>query len=173
MIFNLLVKKRVIVTRELVTVRVIRRIHGYQTKEGCIPHDDKTAEYFGFENTEQFTKHLQNYFKSERVTKVQHVWASACTIWYLRYVAVDHRQEWVGIHDKAFEYLKAQCNDSGLENEVLECAKKFIIERYQVDKESIEADRSFAEAIKNKEKAIEEEAAEKKRQELLGLYFFF
>jgi hypothetical protein len=154
----------------MVTIRVVHRISSYQDKNGCIPLDNKTAEYFGFENTEQFTKQLQTYFKSERVKKVQHVWASACVIWYLRYVALDYRHEWVDVHDKASEYLIAQCGDLELENEISECAKKFIVDRYKVDKESIESDRSFATAIKDKEKIIREHNME--NQAALGLYLY-
>jgi len=157
------VKKRVIITRKIVNIRVVRRIRSYQTKEGSIPLNNKTAEYFGFDSTEEFTKQLQTYFKSERVKKVEHVWASACIIWYLRYVALDYRNDWLDVFDKTSEYLSAQCNDSELEDEVLECARKFISERCQVDKESIEADKSFAVAIQNKKEIIRQA----KEQELL------
>uniref|UniRef100_U9TJE5 C2 domain-containing protein n=1 Tax=Rhizophagus irregularis (strain DAOM 181602 / DAOM 197198 / MUCL 43194) TaxID=747089 RepID=U9TJE5_RHIID len=62
------VKKRVIITRKLVTIRVIRRIHVYQTQDGAIPLD-KTAELLGFENTEDLKKELQTYFKSGKLDK--------------------------------------------------------------------------------------------------------
>ncbi|CAB5365167.1 unnamed protein product [Rhizophagus irregularis] len=67
------VKKRVIITRKLVTIRVIRRIHVYQTQDRAIPLD-KTAELLGFENTEDLKKELQTYFKSESVKKVERLW---------------------------------------------------------------------------------------------------
>ncbi|PKY15242.1 hypothetical protein RhiirB3_520262 [Rhizophagus irregularis] len=91
------VKKRVIITRKLVTIRVIRRIHVYQTQDGAIPLD-KTAELLGFENTEDLKKELQTYFKNYRI-------------------------EWIDIFNKASEYLSIQFNDLGLESDVLECAK--------------------------------------------------
>ena len=70
---------------------------------------------------------------------------------YLRFVALDYRNEWIDVFNKASEYLRVQCNnDSGLEDEVLECARKFIFERYHVDKESVEADSSFDLVLKNK-----------------------
>ena len=139
----------------MVNIRVVRRIHNYQIQDGSIPLNNKTAEYFGFDSTEDFTKQLQTYFKSERVNKVEHLQASTCIIWYLRYVALDYCNEWISIFDKASENLRVQCNDSGLEDEVLECARKFIFERYQVDKESVEADNSFVWTLKNKKYATQ------------------
>jgi len=40
----------------MVNIRVVRRIHNYQIQDGSIPLNNKTAEYFGFDSTEDFTK---------------------------------------------------------------------------------------------------------------------
>ncbi|CAB4486197.1 unnamed protein product [Rhizophagus irregularis] len=104
------VKKRVIITRKLVTIRVIRRIHVYQTQDGAIPLD-KTAELLGFENTEDLKKELQTYFKSGK----------------------HYRIEWIDIFNKASEYLSIQFNDLGLESDVLEYEvedSKYITQTY-------------------------------------------
>jgi hypothetical protein len=165
---NFLVEQRVIITRKLVTIRVVRRIHAYQTQDGGIPLNDKSAELFGFENIEDFKKELQIYFKSENVKKVEHLWASACIIWYLRYVALDYRNEWLNSFEKTSEYLRVQCNDSKLEEEVLECAREFIYKRYQVDKESVEDDKRFAVTLSKKKEIIQKEKDDE--AVVLGLY---
>ena len=64
-------------------------------------------------------------------------------MWYLRLVAVDHRVEWESSYKRSYTWLSAQINDAKLEQEVHEFAKTYIIERYQVDNESIKADASF------------------------------
>ncbi|CAG8486360.1 2534_t:CDS:10, partial [Funneliformis caledonium] len=163
--------KREIITRKSITSRKVRYILNYQTKAGSVPLNNKTTEFFGFESTEEFTKELQTHFHSESVTKVhQDVWVTASTIWFLRYVAVDFRQNWVKVYDQASEYLRVQCNgDSKLEQEILESARNFIIKRHQVDKTSIEDDNSFASAVENKQKAIQRDEVEQKRQELIRL----
>jgi len=56
---------------------------------------------------------------------------------------VDHRVEWESSYKRSYAWLSAQINDAKLEQEVHEFAKTYIIERYQVDKESITLDASF------------------------------
>ncbi|CAB4413736.1 unnamed protein product [Rhizophagus irregularis] len=152
--------KRFILTRKMVTIRIVRRILAYQTQDGNIPLNNKTAELLGFENAEDLKKELQTYFKSENVKKVEHLWASACIIWYLRYVALDYRNDWLKSFEKTSEYLRVQCNDSKLEQEVLDCAKEFIRKRYQVDNESVEEDNKFALTLSRKKELIAKEKEE-------------
>ncbi|CAG8835539.1 20637_t:CDS:2, partial [Cetraspora pellucida] len=137
--------KQTIITRKHITIRYIHTLIGHQDDDGCVVLNEKVADYYGFKSVEECLQHLRKYFKTERVTKFHHnVWVTACTIWYLRLIAVDHRHEWIANYEKSSKWLTRQCNgDTNLENEIMECAKKFIIERYEVDKEAIEADDSF------------------------------
>ncbi|CAG8779659.1 19414_t:CDS:2, partial [Cetraspora pellucida] len=137
--------KPTIITRKHIIIRYIRKLIGHQNDNGCVVLNKKVADYYGFKSVEEFLQHLRKYFKTERVTKLHHnVWVTACTIWYLRLIAVDHRHEWIANYEKSSKWLTRQCNgDTNLENEIMECGKKFIVERYEVDKEAIEADYSF------------------------------
>ena len=56
---------------------------------------------------------------------------------------MDHRVVWESSYNRSYAWLSTQINDAKLEQEVHEFAKTFIIERYQVDKESITLDASF------------------------------
>jgi len=72
-------------------------------------------------------------------------------------VAVDYRNDWLDSYDKAYLWLKLQFkNDAQLEREVFESAKKFVVERYEVDKdkEVYKVDESFVSAQAEKEKVL-------------------
>ncbi|CAG8444906.1 4173_t:CDS:10, partial [Scutellospora calospora] len=159
--------KHTIITRKFITIRYIRTLINHQNEDGCIVLNEKVADYYGFKSVKVFLKHLKKYFKTERVTKIHYnVWVTACTIWYLRLVAVDHRLEWISNYEKLSEWLTKQCNgDTELENEIMRCARDFIVSRYEVDKDAIEADNSFITAVKTKDVARKEEENETKRRE--------
>jgi len=77
----------------------------------------------------------------------------------MRLVAVDYRADWTERYSWSYVWLKAQINqDAQLEKEIFESAKKWVIERYQVDKEVLVADDSF---VKNKTKLTEAENEKK------------
>ncbi|CAG8611584.1 1530_t:CDS:2, partial [Cetraspora pellucida] len=158
--------KPTIITRKHINIRYIHTLIGHQDDDGCVVLNEKVADYYGFKSVDECLQHLRKYFKTERVTKFHHnVWVTACTIWYLRLIAVDHRHEWIANYEKSSKWLTRQCNgDTNLENEIMECAKKFIVERYAVDKEAIEADESFIAAVKTKDEAIKQEKIAEKRR---------
>ncbi|CAG8539279.1 12049_t:CDS:2, partial [Cetraspora pellucida] len=151
--------KQAIITRKNMNFRYIRALTGHQDDDGCVVLNKKVADCYGFKSVDEFLQHLRKYFKTERVTKLHHnILVTACTIWYLRLVAVDHRQEWITNYEKLSKWLTKQCNeDTAFEYEVMECAKKFIVSRYEVDNEAIEADKSFVAAIKTRDIAMKEE----------------
>ncbi|CAG8725754.1 3161_t:CDS:2, partial [Racocetra persica] len=158
--------KHTIITRKVITIRHIRTLTNHQDDDGCIALNEKVAEYYGFKSVDECLQHLRKFFKTERITKLHHnVWVTACTIWYLRLVAVDHRPDWVANYEKSSSWLTKQCNgDTNLENEIMECAKNFVVQRYQVDKEAIAADNSFVAAVKTKDEAIRQEKIVEKRR---------
>ncbi|CAG8814261.1 16423_t:CDS:2, partial [Gigaspora rosea] len=79
--------------------------------------------------------------------------------------AVDHRHEWIANYEKSSEWLTKQfIGDTSLEKEIYECARIFVVSRYEVEKYAINADNSFVAAIRTKDDAIEEEKNELKRQ---------
>ncbi|CAG8589293.1 862_t:CDS:10, partial [Diversispora eburnea] len=164
--------KKIIVTRKTITVRFIRRIVRYQAEDGSIALNENVANFYGFQSEDEFINHLKKYFKTERVTKLHiNVWVTACTIWYLRLVATDHNNEWSQNYEKSLEWLVKQCKeDTKLENEIFDCAKKFVVERYQVDKEAEEADRRFIKAFENKEIARKNEKDNQIRSDKNVLY---
>ncbi|CAG8818527.1 16713_t:CDS:2, partial [Gigaspora margarita] len=151
--------KFTIINRKIITIQHVRTLLSHQTDDGCIILNEKVAEYFGFKNVDECSQHLRKHFKTERVSKLhQNAWVTACIVWYLRLVAVDHRHEWIANYEKSSEWLKKQCNgDAALEKEINECARRFVVPRYEVDQDAIEADNSFIAAIKTKDAAIEEE----------------
>ncbi|CAG8713061.1 4588_t:CDS:2, partial [Gigaspora rosea] len=158
--------KATIINRKIITIRHVRTLLSNQSDDGCVVLDEKVAEYFGFKSVDECLQHLRKHFKTERVSKLhQNAWVTACVVWYLRLVAVDHRHEWIANYEKSSEWLKKQCNgDAVLEKEINECARNLVMSRYEVDKDAIEADNSFVAAIKTKDVAIEEEKNELKRQ---------
>ncbi|RIB17643.1 hypothetical protein C2G38_2037579 [Gigaspora rosea] len=94
--------------------------------------------------------------------------------WYLRLVAVDHRHEWIANYEKSSEWLTKQfIGDTSLEKEIYECARIFVVSRYEVEKYAINADNSFVAAIRTKDDAIEEEKNELKRQKKVIVLFYF
>ncbi|CAG8437102.1 2128_t:CDS:10, partial [Scutellospora calospora] len=137
--------KQTIITRKIITIRYICTLIAHQNKDGYILLNEKVADYYGFKSVDEFILYLKKYFKTEHVTKVHYnVWVTACTIWYLRLVAVDHRLEWISNYEKLSEWLTKQYNgDTELENEIMRCAREFIVSRYEVDKDAIEIDNSF------------------------------
>ncbi|CAG8564968.1 9875_t:CDS:10, partial [Dentiscutata erythropus] len=158
--------KQTIITRKVITIRHVRTLLSHQSDDGCIELNEKVAEFFGFKSVDEFKQHLEKHFKTERVNKLHHnAWVTACVVWYLRLVALDHRHEWIGNYEKSSEWLKKLCKgDTALESEINDCAKKFIISRYEVDNDAIEADTSFIAAIKTKDAAIAEEKNEIRRR---------
>ncbi|CAG8815189.1 12275_t:CDS:2, partial [Gigaspora rosea] len=134
--------KVTIINRKINTIRHVRTLLTHQSYDGCVVLNEKVAEYFGFKSVDEFLQYLRKYFKTERVSKLhQNVWVTACVVWYLRLVAVDHRQEWIANYEKSSEWLTKQFNgDIILEKEIYECARIFVISRHEVDKEAIEAD---------------------------------
>ncbi|CAG8823504.1 4495_t:CDS:2, partial [Racocetra persica] len=114
--------KQAIITRKNINIRYIRTLIGHQDEDGCVALNEKVANYYGFESVDEFVRFLRKYFKTERVTKLHHdVWVTACTIWYLRLVAVDHRQEWIDNYERSSQWLAKQYNgDDALENEIME-----------------------------------------------------
>lgn len=96
----------------------------------------------------------------------ENVWITAVTIHYWRLVAIDHRKEWYSCYEKADEWLRVQCkHDAVVLKEIHECARKLVIERYQVDQESLQVDRSF-EQTEEKKVELKQKAKKKERQEL-------
>ncbi|RHZ51819.1 hypothetical protein Glove_469g43 [Diversispora epigaea] len=164
--------KKEIVTRKNITVRFIRCIIKYQVEDGSIALNEKVANFYAFQSEDEFIKHLKNYFKTELVTKLHiNIWVAACTIWYLRLVAIDYSNEWSRNYEKLSEWLVKQYKeDTQLVNEILECAKKFVVERYQVDKEAEEADRRFVSAYATKEIARQNEKDNQVRSDKNALY---
>ncbi|CAG8810959.1 30816_t:CDS:2, partial [Gigaspora margarita] len=158
--------KVTIINRKIITIRHVRTLLSHQSDDGCVVLNEKVAEYFGFKSVDECLHHLRKHFNKERVSKLhQNAWTTACVVWYLRLVAVDHRHEWIANYEKSSEWLKQQCNgNAALEKEINECARRFVVSRYEVDKNAIEADNSFVVAIKTKDVAIEEEKNDLKRQ---------
>ncbi|CAG8453199.1 5634_t:CDS:10 [Paraglomus occultum] len=146
-----------IITRKTITIRIVRHFLTYQTTEGRYSLNDKIAAFYGFESTTKFTEHLRKHFKSDRVKKVHiDVWVTAVTLWYMRLVAVDYRADWSERYNSSYVWLKRQIDqDAQLETEIFESAKKWVVERYEVDKEAIAADDSFVKEQENKTKIIE------------------
>jgi hypothetical protein len=90
---------------------------------------------------------------------------TAITIYYFRLVAVDHRQEWINQYERAYGWLKLQLNgDEKLEMEVLECARKLVVERYQVDKDAFTADESFVKTREHKVEIIQKAKEQQAQQ---------
>ncbi|CAG8473033.1 16323_t:CDS:10, partial [Dentiscutata erythropus] len=126
--------KQTIITRKVITIRHVRTLLSHQSDDGCVELNEKVAEFFGFKSVDEFLQHMQKHFKTERVSKPHHnAWVTVCVVWYLRFVALDHRHEWIGNYEKSSEWLKKLCKgDTALEKEINDCAKKFIISRYEM-----------------------------------------
>jgi hypothetical protein len=140
-----------IITRQSITVRHVRRFVTYQEKDGHFTVNDNTCSFYGFESQQQCIETLKKSFGSKDVAKLDsNIFITAITLYYWRFVAVDHQKEWYQQYDKAEAWLIAQLNDEKLVEQVHACARKLVIDRYKVDRESIHADESFANARKNK-----------------------
>ncbi|CAG8462401.1 6009_t:CDS:10 [Racocetra fulgida] len=114
--------------------------------DGCVALNEKIADYYGFKSVDEFLQHLQKYFNAE--------------------LAVDYRQEWITNYEKSSNWLTRQYNgDIALENEIMDCAKKFIVSRYEVDNEAIEADNGFISIIKNRDAVIKVEREREAKKE--------
>ncbi|CAG8784495.1 2521_t:CDS:2, partial [Acaulospora morrowiae] len=87
-----------------ITIRTVKRVISYQNEDGCVDLNEKVAKFYGFQSVEEFKKHLMKYFKTERVTKLHiNIWVTAYTIWYLRLVTYNYRQEWIQPYEKSYE----------------------------------------------------------------------
>ncbi|GES77937.1 hypothetical protein GLOIN_2v1539725 [Rhizophagus clarus] len=98
--------------QEIIQTRTISEITEPELEEVLCPN----SWYWRKHCLRDFKKEFQTYLKNESVKEIEHLWASASS-----------------------EYLRVQCNDLKLEV-VLESAREFIYDRYQVDKESVEND---------------------------------
>ena len=138
----------------------------HQSESGAFSLNEKTANFYGFETSDEFSASLKKHFVSERVKKVDNqVWITAVTLWYWRLVAVDHKHDWLDRYDLAYAWLKHHLqNDAQLEKEVLESAKKFVVERYKVEKDVFTIDESFVSAQKEKEEVLEKVRKEEKER---------
>ena len=128
--------------------------------------NEKTAGFYGFKTSDAFSISLKKYFVSERVSKVDsQVWVTAVTLWYWRLVAVDYKHDWLDRYDKAHAWLKLHLKgDAQLEEEILESAKKFVVEKYKVEKEVFAIDESFVSAQKEKKKVLKKVKKEEKKR---------
>jgi len=160
------VTTKTILTRKAITSRTVKRFFVHQSESGAFSLNEKTAGFYGFETSDAFSVSLKKYFVSERVKKVDHqVWVTAVTLWYWRLVAVDYKHDWVERYDRAYAWLKLHLqNDAQLEREILESAKKFVIERYAVEKEVFAIDESFASAQKEKVEVLEKVRKEEEKR---------
>ncbi|GBB87022.1 hypothetical protein RclHR1_13490001 [Rhizophagus clarus] len=96
--------------QEIIQTRTISEITEPELEEVLCPN----SWYWRKHCLRDFKKEFQTYLKNESVKEIEHLWATS-------------------------EYLRVQCNDLKLEV-VLESAREFIYDRYQVDKESVEND---------------------------------
>src|SRR6185312_15848518 len=94
---------------------------------------------YEYKNSGEFSADLEDYFSSGRMNDIEdRIRATAVTLQYWELVAADFRNDWYNSSVKARSWLRSQLqNDIQLEKEVLECARKFIAERYEVDDESV------------------------------------
>ncbi|CAG8590845.1 8050_t:CDS:2, partial [Racocetra fulgida] len=106
----------------------------------------------------------------EIITPVKHtiITRKVVTVRHIR-TLTNHQDDdgCVVLNEKVAEYYGFK--NTNLENEIMECAKKFVVDRYDVDKEAIAADNSFIAAVKTKDEAIKQEKISEKRR-LTGMF---
>lgn len=137
--------KVTVITREHVTKTLVKRYFDYYKEdEGRFCLDDDFAKLLSFQSSKAFEISLRGHFKSERTSKLEtDVLVTAVTVYYFRLVAVDHKSEWASAHTKTRKWLTAKCGSAEVEQEVMEYAKKYVVEKYHVDRKTIELDNKF------------------------------
>ncbi|KAF0430579.1 membrane bound c2 domain-containing protein [Gigaspora margarita] len=79
-------------------------------------------------------------------------WSTAIMLWFIRYVLVDFRNDWVNEYQKAHDWICQQVPDDKVREELLEAARNFIVKRFEVQNDAINEDESFKESIEVKDR---------------------
>ncbi|CAG8527252.1 15676_t:CDS:2, partial [Cetraspora pellucida] len=148
------ISKKLIITRRHVDIRIVHRFITYQNGVGCFKLTTQLAEALGFNSVEEAKKHFETYFVSYSPRTAQfdiNVWSTAILNWFIRYVLVDFRNEWADIYQKAYNWLCQQVRDDKIRDELLEAARNFVVNRFEVENDVIEEDISFKDSIEAKE----------------------
>ncbi|CAJ0749545.1 12001_t:CDS:2, partial [Entrophospora sp. SA101] len=132
--------KTKIYTRKTVTIIIVRRFLGYQTSSGCYELSNQLSQSLGFSSSEeaktQLLKHFSSFSRSSRLDV--NIWSTAIMIWYLRYVLIDFRYEWIEYYNKSLKWLSSTVKDKETEEEVLEAARIFVKKRFEVEESTIQ-----------------------------------
>jgi len=84
---------------------------------------------------------IQIYFLSERISKLDiNIKITAISLYYLRLVGSEHRTVWLSSYESSYIWLKQQIKNEEFERELIARAKKFVIDNYKIDDETIESD---------------------------------
>jgi hypothetical protein len=117
----------------------------YQKESGCFELDNHLAETLGFASAEEAKKSLETHFSSySKISKLDvNLHSSAIMIWFIRYVLVDFRGEWVDKYQATSKWITEQVKDKQTEEELLEAARSFVKKRFDVDDEAMKEDETF------------------------------
>ncbi|CAG8796105.1 20603_t:CDS:2, partial [Gigaspora margarita] len=151
----LVTSKRTIITRRYVDTRIVRRFLTYQNESGCFELTPQLAEALGFSSVDEAKKHIETHFSSHSPRTGQlnaNVWSTAIMLWFIRYVLVDFRNDWVNEYQKAHDWICQQVPDEKVREELLEAARNFVVKRFEVQHDAINEDESFKESIEVKDR---------------------
>ncbi|CAG8757943.1 22976_t:CDS:2, partial [Gigaspora rosea] len=83
---------------------------------------------------EEAKKHIETHFSSYSLRTGQlnpNIWSTAIMLWFIRYVLVDFRNDWVNKYQKAHDWICQQVPDDKVREELLEAARIFVVKRFE------------------------------------------
>ncbi|CAG8824196.1 7728_t:CDS:2, partial [Dentiscutata erythropus] len=137
------------ITRTNITVTHVKRTIKYQNANGSYKVNDDLAKSLSFDNAEQLRTALNAFIrknaKSAAITKLDHqVLVTILVLYFYRYVAIDHKKEWVPTYEKSYKWLWGQFKGKEkVEQEAFQIIKSFVRDAYEVKEGVYELDATF------------------------------
>ncbi|CAG8695139.1 2335_t:CDS:2, partial [Acaulospora morrowiae] len=134
----------------------VRKIIKCRHKNGSYQITDELAKLLDFGTAEKLresiTIYIQRSAKTEDIKQLDiNVLNTILVIYFYRYVAFNHKKEWIQLYDKSYEWLCEQFKGKELiEQDVFDLIKTFVREHYKVKEEVLLRDRNFEREIAQK-----------------------
>ncbi|CAG8579940.1 2828_t:CDS:2, partial [Scutellospora calospora] len=105
-----------------------------QTLDGSFPPSNTLAKLFGYESLGELINLYKSHCCEDRVLMInQTVWTTSMVSWFLQSMLKEYRNEWIGVYERAEQYISKEINyNLEIEKVVVATGKKAVHERFEI-----------------------------------------
>ncbi|CAG8487480.1 11492_t:CDS:2, partial [Scutellospora calospora] len=105
-----------------------------QTLDGSFPPSNTLAKLFGYESLGELINLYKSHCCEDRVLMInQTVWTTSMVSWFLQSMLKEYRNEWIGVYERAEQYISKEINyNLEIEKVVVTTGKKAVHERFEI-----------------------------------------